>query len=122
MSIPDPLVEKYWREQFGGKPFPWDTVSIPATTDHITSLPRVVTSLPGAVAVAPRQIVLKPFEKGHVQIAEAVPHRNGVFLVWREDSTGLQRHLLVKESILACARAYMDEAGGGAGGEVGPTV
>jgi DNA-binding transcriptional LysR family regulator len=110
MAIPDPLVEKYWREQFGGRAFPWERVVIPATTDHITSLPRVVTALGNAVAVAPRQIVLKPFEKGHVQIAEAVAHRNGVFLAWREDSMGLQRHLLVKEAILTAARAFVKES------------
>lgn len=107
MSIPDPMVDKYWREQFKGRPFPWDLVSIPVTTDHITSLPRVVTSLEGAVAVAPRQIVLKPAEKKHLQIAKAVPHRNGVFLLWRQDSATLQRHLCVKEAILAAAHSYV---------------
>jgi DNA-binding transcriptional LysR family regulator len=110
MSIPDPLVDKYWREQFGGRAFPWERVSIPVTTDHITSLPRVVTSLEGAVAVAPRQIVLKPAEKKHVQIAEAVAHRNGVFLVWRQDGASLQRHLCVKDAILAAARSYERDA------------
>jgi|GEM_PF-640647 len=106
MANPDPIVEKYWREQFNGRTFPWDKVAVPVTTDHIASLPRLVSAIPQALCVAPRQIVLKASERGYLEIADSVPHRNSVSLVWRGESLSVQRYALVHATIVAQAAAF----------------
>jgi DNA-binding transcriptional LysR family regulator len=110
LGIPDPLVEKYWREQFGGRSFPWERVVVPVTTDHITSLPRLVGAVPDAVSVAPRQIVWKAAERGYLQIADSVAHRNGVFLLWRENALALKRNQFLRDTILEQAHAYKSQS------------
>ena len=112
MSIPDPLVDKFWREQFGGA-FPYDKVAIPVCLDNILTLPNVVASLPGAVGVLPRQIVRtranSDTSQGPLEISDLAIHRNGLFLVWRKDGMELQRYQNVKNVILEQAQRYLND-------------
>ena len=104
MSVPDPLVEKYWSEQFAGKSFPWEKVSVPIVTDYISSMPKLVSQIPRAVAVAPKQIVTKAIDKGHLTISETMSHKNGVFLVYRENALSLKRLQLVRDILVQLAQ------------------
>lgn len=105
LTYPDPLVEKYWQEQFGAS-FPWESVSVPVVLDHILALPSVVRSVPDAVAVLPSQIVSSADLEEELEIAEAVPHRNGLFLIWRADGLELRRYQVVKQAILEQVQKY----------------
>jgi DNA-binding transcriptional LysR family regulator len=104
MTVPDPLVDKWWREQFDGQNFPWEEVVVPATTDHITSIPSAMRSLPNSVSVVPRQVVLG--NSDGLDIAEAIPGHNELFLIWRQNGMELRRYQLVREKILAQARDF----------------
>lgn len=108
MNTPDPLVDKYWREQFNG-PFPWDAVNVPVSVDHILTVPQVVLSIPDALAVLPLQIVSKFVKEGKGEIAESVLHRNGLFLVWRGEGLELKRDRLVRDLIVAQVKKYQSE-------------
>jgi DNA-binding transcriptional LysR family regulator len=92
LSKPDPLVEKFWSQEFSGELFPWQLVRIPVVTDHIGALPRIVAGIEGAVGVLPKQIVQKAAAKGYVELSQTMEHRNSVYLVRREESCMLKRH------------------------------
>ena len=112
MSVPDPLVDKFWREQFGGA-FPYDKVTIPVCLDNILTLPDVVGSIPNGVGVLPRQIVRKRARqeegKAGLEMSDLATHRNGLFLVWRKDGMELKRYQMVKDTILEHATRYLND-------------
>lgn len=107
LTVPDPLVDKYWREQFSGQPFPWDKVTVPVSLDHIQALPKILRSIPDAVAVLPKQTVVHLVTEGIMEVAQAVPHRNGLFLMWRTDGLELHRFQFVRKVLMAQVGAYL---------------
>ncbi len=108
MTVPDPLVDKWWREQFDGMNFPWEEVAVPATTDHITSIPNAMRALPNSVTVVPRQIVAQKQNNLGLEIAEAIPGHNELFLIWRTNGMELRRYQIVREKIIAQAKFYLN--------------
>ncbi len=107
MTVPDPLVDKWWRGQFDGMNFPWEEVTVPATTDHITSIPNAMRALPNSVTVVPRQIVSQKENCQGLEIVDAVPGHNELFLIWRSNGMELKRYQIVREKILAQAKIYL---------------
>ncbi len=106
MALPDSLVEKYWREQFD-EHFPWNEAFVPVTISHILALPAIVKRIPNSIAVLPRQIITPAILKETgLEIADAVPQRNGIFLAWRSEALELQRYRIIKDTIQECAKQF----------------
>jgi DNA-binding transcriptional LysR family regulator len=106
MKVPDPLIDKWWRQKFEGENFPWEEVTVPCSTDHITAIPKVMRCIPNSVGVVPRQVVASPHASEGLQLVESIPEDNGLFLIWRASGLELRRYQLVREKIIEQAKAY----------------
>lgn len=104
LAHPDPLVEKYFQEQFSQK-FPWEIVQVPVILDHIRALPAVVRSIPDALAVLPSQVFVNKDSLGGLELGPAVQHQNGVYLIWRADGLELRRFQIVRDVLASQAKA-----------------
>jgi DNA-binding transcriptional LysR family regulator len=105
MTVPDPLVDKWWRVQFDGQNFPWEEAYVPVSTDHITSIPSAMRALPNSVSVIPRQVVLR--HSDHLEVAESIHGHNELFLIWRQNGMELRRYQLVREKIIEQANEFV---------------
>jgi len=103
MTVPDLLVEKWWRDLFN-KEFPWDKAIVPVTVDHITSVISVMKSIPNAIAILPKQVVLEHHD--YMPLHEGQTKRNNLYLVWRSEGIELRRYQLVIEKIKEQAQEW----------------
>lgn len=109
MSIPDSIVDTFWKELFNGEAFPWQTVHIVACLDHILAIPKVVTSIENALCVVPQQIVTSHFQQNGYESERASVQRNGLYIIARTGCLELQRFLLVAREIKNLAKSKNGE-------------
>lgn len=109
LTVPDPLVDKYWRTETAGEAFPWDKITVPVSLDHIQALPTVLKSIPDAVAILPRQTVAAFHLSGELQISSATkPLQNGLYLAMRSDALSLKRFQCIRDILLLEVQTYLE--------------
>lgn len=106
LSVPDPLVSKWWREQFS-EDFPWERAIVPVTVDNIGTIPPLMRSIDDAVAVLPRQIIQPLCDSGEFQITHSIGQQNALYLIWRTEGLQLQRYRTIKEALVEQAKSLV---------------
>lgn len=99
MSIPDSIVDTFWKESFDGEAFPWSNVQVVACLDHILAIPKVVTTIDNALCVIPQQIVAHQENYAGFEYERASRQKNGLHLIARAGCLDLKRFSLVTEEI-----------------------
>lgn len=105
MSVPDSIVDTFWKELFDGEPFPWQKVHVVACLDHILAIPRVVSTIENSLCVVPQQIVAKQFGQNGFEAERASRQKNGLFLISRTGCLDLKRYSIVAEEIKKIAKS-----------------
>ena len=99
MSIPDSIVDTFWKELFDGESFPWSKVQVVACLDHILAIPKVVSSIENALCIVPQQIVARQKGQDGFESERASRQKNGLYLIARAGCLDLKRYSLVAKEI-----------------------
>jgi DNA-binding transcriptional LysR family regulator len=109
MSIPDSIVNTFWKESFDGEAFPWNEVQVVACLDHILAIPKVVTTVENSLCIVPQQIVANHQGYAGYEFERASRQKNGLYLIARAGCLELKRFALVAEEIKRLAANRIKE-------------
>ncbi|MEN9528669.1 MAG: hypothetical protein RI932_542 [Pseudomonadota bacterium] len=112
MSVPDSIVNTFWKESFDGEAFPWNDVQVVACLDHILAIPKVVTAIEDSLCIVPQQIVAHHEMYAGFEFERASRQKNGLHLIARAGCLELKRFAIVAEEIkrLAAGRGKERES------------